>query len=85
VHRRDFGDRRDFNDILEATIGRGGSLELLVQFPMLGQSRRFILVMDIDGRMRAISNATAEGGDQTIKDGKFTFNGSDTPWQTRCH
>ena len=40
--------------------------------------------MGVDGRIRTIANSKVDGTEQTIKDGKFTANGGDTPWQSRC-
>jgi hypothetical protein len=83
-HNREFGDRRDTNTVEKARTGRGGALELTVNFPGLSQSRKFTLMMGADGRIRAMANSKADGTEPTIKDGKFTANGQDTPWQTRC-
>jgi hypothetical protein len=83
-HERDFGDRQDVNEVQQARTGLGGVLELVVHFPELSQTRKYTLMMGLDGRTRAIANSKADGTEPTIKDGKFTFNGSETPWQVRC-
>jgi hypothetical protein len=31
-----------------------------------------------------MSNAKADGTEPTIRNGKFTANGNDTPWQVLC-
>ena len=84
VHERDFGDRRDTNDVQQARTGTGGALDLVVHFPALNQTRKFTMMMGPDRRIRALSNSRIDGTDQTIKDGKFTANGGTTPWQSRC-
>jgi hypothetical protein len=83
-HERDFGDRQDVNDVQQARTRLGGRLELVVQFRELDQTRKFTLLMGVDGRIRAMANSKADGTEPTIKDGKFTANGGDTPWQIRC-
>lgn len=84
THERDFGDRQDSNEVEEVNIGAGGALELIVSYPMLKQARRYSLIMGPDGRTRAMSNSKTDGTEQTIKDGKFTYDGKATPWQVRC-
>ena len=84
VHERDFGDRRDSNDVQQARTGVGGTLDLVVHFPALNQTRKFTMLMGPDRRIRALANSRIDGTDQTIKDGKFTANGATTPWQPRC-
>ena len=64
--------------------GRGGALELTVNFPGLSQTRKFTMVMGLDGRIRTMANSKPDGTEPTIKAGKFTANGHDSPWQTRC-
>ncbi len=83
-HTRDFGSRQDSNEVVEATIGRDGMLGLVIHFPALAQTRKFVLMKGPDGRVRAMSNSTVEGAEQTIRDGRFTFNNQPTPWQVRC-
>jgi hypothetical protein len=83
-HERNFGDAQDVNEVQQARTGRGGWLELVVNFPGLSQTRKYTLMMGPDGRTRAMSNSKADGTEPTIKNGKFTANGNDTPWQVRC-
>ena len=84
LHNRDFGDRRDVNAVEQARTGRGGMLELTVNFPGMSQTRKYTMMMGVDGRIRATTNSKADGTEPSIKDGKFTSNGNDTPWQARC-
>jgi hypothetical protein len=84
THERDFGDRQDVNEVQQINSGAGGALELVVNFPQLSQTRKYTLIMGPDGRTRAMANSRVDGTEQTIKDGKFTYNGTDTPWQIRC-
>jgi hypothetical protein len=83
-HDRDFGDRRDSNVVQQARTGIGGTLDLVVHFPGLNQTRKYTMLMASDRRIRALTNSRIDGTDQTIKDGKFTTGGATTPWQTRC-
>jgi hypothetical protein len=84
AHERDFGDRRDSNDVQQARTGVGGTLDLVVHFPGLNQARKFTMLMASDRRIRALANSRTDGTEETIKDGRFTANGGVTPWQTRC-
>ena len=84
THERNFGDRQDVNQVEQVKLGAGGAIEVVVNFPGLGQARKLTLIMGPDGRTRAMSNSRADGSEPTIKDGKFTHNGSETPWQVRC-
>ena len=83
-HERNFGDAQDVNEVQQARTGRGGWIELVVNFPVLSQTRKYTLMMGPDGRTKAMSNSLADGKEPTIKNGKFTANGNDTPWQVRC-
>jgi hypothetical protein len=83
-HNRDFGDRQDINTVEKTRTGRGEALEVTVNFPGLSQTRKFTMVMGLDGRIRSVANSRADGTEPTIKDGKFTANGHESPWQTRC-
>ncbi len=84
THERNFGDSQDANEVEQVKLGSGGAIELVVNFPVLKQARRLTLIMGADGRTRAMANSKADGTEPTIKDGKFTHNGSETPWQVRC-
>ena len=84
AHERNFGDRRDTNDVQQARTGIGGTLDLVVHFPGLNQTRKYTMMMASDRRIRALANSRIDGTDQTIKDGKFTSGGGTTPWQSRC-
>jgi len=84
AHDREFGDRRDSNDVQQARTGVGGTLDLVVHFPTLNQTRKYTMLMGSDRRIRAMSNSRIDGTDQSIRDGKFIHNGALTPWQTRC-
>jgi hypothetical protein len=83
-HERDFGDRQDVNEVQQARTGLGGALELVVHFPGLSQTRKFTVLMGVDGRIRTMANSKVDGTEPTIKDGKFPASGGDSPWQVRC-
>jgi hypothetical protein len=84
-HDREFGDARDSSQVTSATRKPDGSLELVVKFDSLSQTRQFSFMKGSDGRIRAISNRNVDTNEYTIKDGKFTSNGNSPPWQTRCY
>jgi hypothetical protein len=85
-HDREFGDARDSNVVVSATRKTNGSLEIAVNFVSFSppQTRQFAFVKGSDGRIRAVSNRNVDTNEYSIKDGKFSANGNDTPWQTRC-
>jgi hypothetical protein len=83
VHRRDFGETTDESEVVTAEISGDGMLKLRVFFPSLKQTREYGLMMQPDGTMRAIYNRNQKD-EYSIKDGKFTADGSPTPPQHRC-
>ncbi len=83
-HDRDFGDAKDSSPVNTATRKADGSLELVVSFGSLSQTRQFSFIRGSDGRIRAVSNRNVDTDEYSIRDGKFTSNGKSTPWQTRC-
>ena len=83
-HDREFGDRRDSSSVVSATTKAGGSIELVVNFVSISQTRQFSFIKGSDGRIQAIFNRNVATNEYTIRDGKFTVNGNASPWQTRC-
>ena len=83
VHRRDFGDVKDENQVLSATVSDNGMLNLRVSFPRLKETREYGMVKQPDGTIRAMYNRNAKE-EYSIKDGKFTANGNSSPAQYRC-
>ena len=83
AHERDFGRRRDANEVLRAAESVGG-LELTVYFPAAAQTRQLVLARSADGRMRLVSETLASTGEVAVRDGKIASTGTDTPWQVRC-
>lgn len=83
---RDYGDakRNDSNEVINATINADGSLTLVVDFQSLGgQIRTFAVMRDRPDRLRAVWNHGPDGV-YSVKDGRFTGNGAETPWQYKC-
>jgi hypothetical protein len=80
LHRRNFGDSTDESQVVTAEVSGNGMLNLRVFFPSLRQTREYGLVMQPDGTIRAMYNRNQKG-EYTIRDGKFTANGSPTPPQ----
>ena len=83
LHRRNFGDSTDESEVIAAEISSDGMLNLRVFFPSLKQTREYGLVMQPDGTIRAMYNRNQKG-EYTIRDGKFTANGSPSPAQHKC-
>lgn len=83
MYRRNFGDAKDENEVVSATVNAEGVLNVMVYFPSLHQAREFGLLLAKDGSLRAIYNRS-ERGEYTIKDGKYVATGAPTPIQQRC-
>ncbi|WP_194389104.1 hypothetical protein [Bradyrhizobium sp. CCBAU 51765] len=83
MYRRNFGEAKDENEVVSATVNAEGLLDVMVFFPALHQTREFGLLLQKDGSLRAIYNRS-ERGEYTIKDGKYVATGAPTPAQQRC-
>ena len=83
VFRRNFGDQSDESEVVTAKISKDGMLNLRVFFPSLKQNREYGLMMQPDGTLRAIYNRSQKN-EYSIRDGKFTADGSPTPPQYKC-
>ena len=83
-HDREFGDKRDSSAVMSATRKADASLEIVVHFASLSQTRQFSFIKGGDGRIRVTFNKNVDTNEYSIKDGKFTANGNTPPWQTRC-
>ena len=83
-HDREFGDARDSSSVMAATRKADGSIEIVVNFVSVSQTRQFSLMKGSDGRIRALSSRDVNTNQYSIKGGKFTANGNPSPWQTRC-
>ena len=83
MYRRNFGDAKDENEVVSATVNAEGLLNVMVYFPSLQQTREFGLMLEKDGSLRAIYNRS-ERGEYTIKNGKYVKSGAPTLPQRRC-
>jgi hypothetical protein len=83
MYRRNFGETKDENEVVSANVNVEGSLNVMVYFPSLQQTREFGLRLSKQGSLRAIYNRS-ERGEYTIKDGKYVATGEPTPAQQRC-
>jgi hypothetical protein len=83
MYRRNFGDAKDENEVVSATVNAEGLLNVMVYFPSLLQTREFGLLLSEQGSLRAIYNRS-EHGEYTIRDGKYVKTGAPTPPQQRC-
>ena len=84
MYERNFGDARDENEVVSATVNAEGLINVMVYFPSLQQTREFGLALSNQGSLRAIYNRS-ERGVYTIKDGKYVASGAPTPPQQRCN
>jgi hypothetical protein len=84
MYRRNFGDAKDENEVVGASIDEDGLLDIMVFFPSLHETRAFGLALDEEGSLHAIYNRN-QRGDYTIKDGKFVKTGAPTPAQHKCN
>jgi len=84
VHKREFGDVRDSSSVMSAIAKPDGSLELVVNFVSLTQTRQYAFMKGGDGRIQTTFNRNIDTDEFTIKDRKFTANDNPTPWLTRC-
>ncbi|WP_027516532.1 hypothetical protein [Bradyrhizobium sp. WSM1417] len=83
MYRRNFGETKDENEVVSATVSADGLLNVMVYFPLLQQTREFGLLLSKQGSLRAIYNRS-ERGEYTIRDGKYIATGAPTPAQQRC-
>lgn len=83
IYSRNFGDRKDENEVVAAAVNEDGVIELVVFFPGLHQAREFGVVVQDDGSLRAHYNRDQKGH-YTIRDGKFVRTGAETPDQQKC-
>ena len=83
VHRRNFGEVKDENEVLSAVVSDNGMLHLRVSFPGLKETREYGMMKQPDGTMRAMYNRNVKD-EYTIKDGKLTANGNPSLPQHKC-
>ena len=86
-HYRNFGDDSSSDKVKAARITQEDWLELKVVFREIAvgeQDRTFALKRIRTGVVQAMYNRNAKG-EHSVKDGKFTSNGQDTPLQHRCN
>jgi hypothetical protein len=83
THIRDFGDAREENKVLSASVSKDGMLNLRVLFPAMKQTHELGFVKLKDGDVRAMYNRD-DKNHYSIKGGKFTFDGRPAPVQHKC-
>ncbi len=83
VHRRDFGDSTDENEVVGAEVSADSMLNLRVFFPKFKQTRDYGLMKQPDGSVRTMYNHDQKDA-YSIRDGIFTANGNPTPALHRC-
>jgi hypothetical protein len=83
VHRRDFGDTTDENEVVGAEVSGDDMLNLRVFFPGFRQTRQYGLMKQPDGSMRTMYSHDQKD-EYSIRDGLFTANGNPTPALHKC-
>jgi hypothetical protein len=85
VREVDYGDpkRNDRLDIVGATVGKHGTLDLVFYSPNGGQTRLLTLLKQPNKTIRAMS-ARVKDGEVTVVKGRFTATGNETPAQQKC-
>jgi hypothetical protein len=83
THVRDFGDAKEENKVLSASISKDGMLNLRVFFPALKQTNELGFIKLTDGSLRAMYTRD-DKNHYSIKGGKFTFDARPTALQHKC-
>jgi hypothetical protein len=83
VIRVEYGDMVTSSDVINASIVGDGDLEMTYDYKTFSQVRTIRLARDQDGKMHAVSNRD-DKGNYSIRDGKFTGNGSPSLAFTHC-
>lgn len=86
LHFRNFGDAKSSDKVKSVRITPEDWLELKIFFKEIAvgeQDRTFALKRIQTGVVQAMYNYNAKR-EYSVKDGKFTSNGKDTPLQHRC-
>lgn len=66
-----------------ATIATDGTITLTIDVPASKQAR-IVSLLKSGNRIRALFDRVAGTDDYSIRDGRFTHSGIETPWQNRC-
>ncbi len=83
-HDRNWGEGTDSSVIPSATIRPDGTLDLLISFTSLSQTRENLLKKMPDGRVLVINSRNVDNDQYTIKDGKAVSSGEPMTLLTRC-
>lgn len=86
VHKRDFGNAKDQNEVTETKLRADGKLEVIFDFKNLSppHKRRVLFMRLPDGSIRSMENQVVGSSDFSVKDGKLIATGNPTPVQRRC-
>jgi len=80
---RDYGQGKDSNQVVAASVLPDGVIELQVEFKAFSQIRVNGYIKGDDGRIRMYTNHDMHGS-WSVKDGTLVDNGVATNWDTRC-
>ena len=83
-HDRNWGSGTDSSVISSATIQPDGTLDLLIAFTSLSQTRQNILRKMPDGKVLTVVSRNVDNDQHTIKDGKVVGSGDAMTPLTRC-
>ncbi|TMJ25897.1 MAG: hypothetical protein E6G95_14840 [Alphaproteobacteria bacterium] len=83
-HDRNWGSGTDSSVVSSATIRPDGTLDLLINFTSLSQTRENIFRKTPDGRVLTLVSRNVDNDEHTIKDGKVVGSGNPMTLLTRC-
>jgi len=81
---RNYGDRSDSSEVASATTGANGSIDVVIVFSSISQTRLNSFIKDGNRRIRAMFSKDVNNGEYSIKDGVFTSDGRASSWLDRC-
>lgn len=75
--------RNSTASITGATVAADGTITLTIDMGTPKEVRT-ISLHKVNNRIRSLSDRVAGAAHYDVRDGRFTRDGSETPWQTRC-
>jgi hypothetical protein len=83
-HDRNWGDGTDSSVVTSAKIRPDGTLDLVIVFTSVSQTRENVVAKTPDGRVRVLVSRNIDTDQYLIKDGKFVASGSPMAPLQRC-
>jgi hypothetical protein len=81
---RNWGEGHDSSAVRSARVQPDGSIDVVIVFTSLSQTRLNAFVKGGDGRIRTTISKNVDTDEHSIRDGKFVDSGTPTKWLTRC-